>query len=191
MKIIRLTDFLPFFCFFMVNFIYFRFYSTKSMDKLISLDDYIKRKQPKQDVIYFLPGESKDILNKSPLIQKLKAHEIEVLLLDDPIDEFCIQNLSEYEQMKVLSAAKGDIKLDNSKLQRKKEKKLKEIFKPLTKWGKQLLDKRVEKIEVSNRLTDTPCAISTSEYGYSANQERINRAQAFSNPEKAQRYTSP
>jgi len=167
-----------------------RFYSTKSLDKLISLDEYIARKKPKQDLIYYIAGDNKETLNKSPLLQKLKNRDIEVLLLDDPIDEYCMNSLNEYNQHKVQNAGKGDIKLfdEDPKMEKRRHKKFKEIYKPLTEWLKKHLDKKVEKVEVATRLTDSPCAISTSEYGYSANMERISRAQAFANPDKMASY---
>ena len=156
------------------------------MDKLSSLDEYISRKKPKQDIIYYLAGDSKETLNKSPLLQKLKNSDIEVLLLDDPIDEYCMNSLNEYEKMKIQNAAKGDIKLfDDFDIEKKKLKKLQEMFKPLTDWWKKHLAKKVEKVEVTIRLTDSPCVVSTSEYGYSANMERISRSQAFSNQDKS------
>lgn len=166
-----------------------RFYTTKSLDKLTSLDEYISRKQEKQDLIYYLAGDDKNTLFKSPLLQKLKNSNIEVILLDDPIDEYCMNSLSEYEQNKIQNAAKGDIKLfEDQELLKKKIKKLEAMYKPLTDWWKKHLDKKVEKVEIGTRLVDSPCAISTSEYGYSANMEKISRAQAFANQDKMADY---
>ncbi len=100
---------------------------------LTSLDDYISRKKSKQDIIYFLAGDNKDTLAKSPLLQKLKDADIEVLLLEDPIDEYCMNSLAEYEKMKVQNAGKGDVKtFTDEEIEKKKLKKLKEIYKPLT-----------------------------------------------------------
>jgi heat shock protein 90kDa beta len=153
------------------------------------LDTYVNRKKAKQDIIYYIAGENKDVLLKSPLIQKLKNADVEILLLDDPIDEYCMNSLSEYEKMKVQNAAKGDIKtFTDEELEKKKMKKLTEMYKPLTEWWKKHLNKKVEKVEISSRLIDSPCTISTSEYGYSANMERISRAQAFANQDKMAGY---
>ena len=166
-----------------------RFYSTKKIDKLISLDEYITRKKAKQDIIYYLAGDNKESLAKSPLIQKLKNNDIEVLLLDDPIDEYCMNSLAEYEKMKIQNAAKGEIKsFEDAEIEKKKLKKLQELYKPLTDWWKKHLGKRVEKVEVATRLTESPCVISTSEYGYSANMEKISRSQAFANQDKMASY---
>lgn len=165
-----------------------RFYSTKNPKDLISLDDYIKAMKPKQEFIYFIAGEDKEVLFKSPLIQKLREKDIDVLLLDDPIDEFCIQNLTEYEKKKIKNVAKGDLKLwdeEDEDQSKKKDKKIKEEFSSLTAWWKKILGDRVEKIEVSRRLVDTPCIVVSSEHGYSASMERIQKAQAFNNQDKA------
>lgn len=159
------------------------------MKKQISFDEYLSRKKAKQDIIYYLAGDNKETLIKSPLLQKLMNNDIEVFLLEDPIDEYCMNSLTTYETTKIQNAAKGDIKLfKDEELEKKKLVKLKELFKPLTVWWKTRLGKRVDKVEVATRLTDSPCVISTSEYGNSANMERITRAQTFGNKEKMEGY---
>jgi heat shock protein beta len=162
-----------------------RFYSLKNAKDLISLDDYIGEMKEKQEDIYYFAGEEKDHMLASPLIQKFKEKDINVLLLDDPIDEFCAQNLGEYEKKKLKNIAKGDIKFgDEDDLSKKKEKKIKEAFKVLVDWWKKLLGAKVETIKISKRLSDTACIITTSEYGYTANMARIQKAQAFTNQNK-------
>lgn len=164
-----------------------RFYSTKNPKELISLDQYVKNMKPKQEMIYFIAGEEKEVLFKSPLIQKLKERDIEVLLLDDPIDEFCVQNLSEYEKKKLKNVAKGDLKLwdEDEELEKKREKAIQNKFKILVDWWKKVLGSKVDKITISKRLVDTPCIVVSSEHGYSASMERIQKAQAFANQDKA------
>jgi heat shock protein 90kDa beta len=164
-----------------------RFYSTHDTEKLISLDEYISRMKPDQDTILYLPGDSKEGILKSPILKKYQKSGYEVLLLGDPIDEFCVQHLSEYEKRKVKSIAKDDVNiLDGSdEISKKKLQKLKEMYKPLTEWFKKTLGKEVEKVIISNKLEDDPVYILTSQYGYSAQMEKINRAQAFANQEKA------
>jgi heat shock protein beta len=164
-----------------------RFYSTKNPKELISLEQYVKNMKPKQELIYFIAGEEKEVLFKSPLIQKLLEREIEVLLLDDPIDEFCVQNLGEYEKKKLKNVAKGDLKLwdEDEELEKKREKAISAKFKILTDWYKRTLGNKVDKVIVSKRLTDTPCIVVSSEHGYSASMERIQKAQAFANQDKA------
>jgi molecular chaperone HtpG len=105
-----------------------------------------------------------------------------VLLLPDPIDEYCIQNLAEYEKRKVKSIANDEVNiLDNTEIAKKKNQKLKEMYKPLTDWFKGHLGRQVEKVQVSSKLGDTPLYIFTQEYGYSAQMEKINRNQALRN----------
>ena len=165
----------------------YRFYSTHDTEKLISLDEYISRMKPDQDTILYLPGDSKEGILKSPILKKYQKSGYEVLLVGDPIDEFCVQHLSEYEKRKVKSIAKDDVNiLDGSdEISKKKLQKLKEMYKPLTEWFKKTLGKEVEKVIISNKLEDDPVYILTSQYGYSAQMEKINRAQAFANQEKA------
>ena len=163
-----------------------RFYSTHNIDELTSFDEYVKRMKPKQEQIYFLAGEDKAAAAKSPLIQKILEKGGEVLILDDPIDEFCLQNLGEYEKKKIKNVAKGEFKLweEDEELQKKKEKKIEKDFKPLIEWWKKLLGPKVENIIVSQRLTDSPCIMVGTEHGYSASMERIQKAQAFAQQDK-------
>ena len=143
--------------------------------------------KPKQDVIYYLAGEEKETLRMSPLIQKLIEKDIDVLLLDDPIDEFCIQNLGEYEKKKLKNVARGDIKFfDDDEKEKSRERKVKEAFQPLIDWWKKRLGNDFDKVVVSNRLVDTPCIVVSSDFGQTANMERIQKAQAFSNPDRGQ-----
>ena len=142
-----------------------------------------------QDTILYLPGDSKSGIMKSPVLQKYTKAGYEVLLLPDPIDEFCFQHLTEYEKRKVKSIAKDDVQLlSSTEIEKKKLQKLKEMYQPLTKWFKSHLGKQVEKVQVTNKLDDAPLFIFTSQYGYSAQMEKINKAQAFTNQEKAPSY---
>ena len=142
-----------------------------------------------QDTILYLSGDSSDSIQRSPILQKYVKQGYEVLILDDPIDEFTTQHLSEYEKRKVKSISKDDVQiLDNDEIAKKKLQKLKEMYKPLTDWFKSHLGKQVEKVSISNKLVDAPLFIFTSQYGYSAQMEKINRAQAFTNQEKAPSY---
>ena len=168
----------------------YRFYSTNDPEQLTSLDEYISRMKDDQDTILYLPGDTKDAILKSPILKKYQKLGYEVLLLGDPIDEFCVQHLSEYEKRKVKSIAKDDVNIIDGadELAKKKLQKLKEMYKPLTEWFKKHLGKEVEKVTISNKLDDDPAFILTSQYGYSAQMEKINRAQAFANQEKAASY---
>ena len=146
--------------------------------------------KPDQDTILYLPGDSKESILKSPILKKYVTKGYEVLLMHDPIDEFCTQHLTEYEKRKVKSIAKDDVSLidGNDELAKKKLQKLKEMYKPLTDWWKKFLGSQVEKVIVSNKLEDDPLFILTSQYGFSATMEKVNRAQAFQNQDKAANY---
>lgn len=131
-----------------------------------------------QDTILYLPGDSKEQVLKSPILQKYVKSGYEVLILADPIDEFTTQHLSEYEKRKVKSIAKDDVNIleSSDEYQKKKHQKLKEMYKPLTDWFKKHLGRNVEKVSISNKLEDAPLYIFTSQYGYSAQMEKINKA---------------
>jgi len=126
--------------------------------------------KPDQDTILYVPGDSKESILKSPILKKYVKLGYEVLILGDPIDEFCVQHLSEYEKRKVKSIAKDDVNLidGNDEVSKKKLQKLKEMYKPLTEWFRKHLGKNIEKVTISNKLDDDPCYIFTSQYGYSA-----------------------
>ena len=146
--------------------------------------------KPDQDTILYLPGDSQEQILKSPILKKYVSRGYEVLLLSDPIDEFCTQHLTEYEKRKLKSIAKDDVSLidNNDETAKKKLQKLKEMYKPLTDWWKKFLGRDVEKVQISNKLEDDPLFILTSQYGYSASMERVNKAQAFQNQEKQASY---
>ena len=145
--------------------------------------------KPDQDTILYLPGDSLSAIKKSPILKKYTQRGYEVLLMADPIDEFTTQHLSEYEKRKIKSIAKDDVSLfDSDEVEKQKLQKLRDMYKPLTDYLKTHFGKRVEKVSVSNKLSDAPLFIFTSQYGYSAQMEKINKAQAFANQEKAPSY---
>ena len=122
-----------------------------------------------QDTILYLPGDNLESALKSPILQKYVNSGYEVLLMIDPLDEFCVQHLSEYEKRKVKSIAKDDVNIfSNDEIEKKKLQKLKEMYKPLTEWWKKHLGKEIEKVSITNKLEEEPCYILTSQYGYSA-----------------------
>ncbi|CAN5952979.1 unnamed protein product [Sphagnum jensenii] len=161
-----------------------RFHSSKSGDKLISLDQYIVRMKPGQKQIYYITGQDKKQLEKSPLLENLLKRGYEILFLTDPIDEYLTQNLTEYEGNKFQNASKDDLKI-GSKYDQARTKEIKESYKELTKWWKDILaGENVESVKVSNRLANTPAVVVTSKYGWSANMERIMKSQTLSEPAK-------
>ena len=166
-----------------------RFYTTSSQDQLTSLDEYLARAEGQQDAIYYLPGDTPEAILKSPLLKKFQKYGIEVLMLNDPIDEFTMQHLSEYKGKKLKSIAKEDGNAFLSDADQKKRNNIiQDMYKPLTDWWKKHLGNKVEKVSISTRLVDEPAYVFTSQYGYSAHMEKVNRAQAFANQEKAADY---
>jgi heat shock protein beta len=168
-----------------------RWRSSLNSSAWISLDDYVSRKKENQNSIYYMGGEDKEVLMRAPAIQGLLKKEYEVLLLDDPIDEYCMQHLTEYGQLKLVNVAKGDFKLPSDDDQEKKKlKKLRKLYEPLTKWWRTVLKDYIEKVEISTRLVEDPALIVASEHGYSPNMERISRAQAYSSSDKQSPFAS-
>jgi len=173
-----------------------RFVSTKSEEKDISLDKYLDRMQESQESIYYMSGDNMEVMKKAPALQVFKKKDIEVLMLSDHLDEPCIQKLADYEGKKFVSIQKADVKLDETEDEKKKFSKLKDMYKPLTDWWKEKLTDltekgamkdagvKIEKVELSKRLTDSPVVVVTSQFGYSAQQEKIMKAQAFQNKDQ-------
>jgi len=164
-----------------------RFYTSKSPEKLVSLEQYVERMKPGQKTIYYLAGESREALEKSPFLERLLAKDLEVIYFTDPIDEYTMQNLTEFDEYKFSNASKEDLKFgDADDAEKKRNKKIREMFKDFTKWWKDVLPAdEVENVKISNRLVTTPCSVVTSKYGWSANMERIMKAQALSDDSRA------
>merc|ERR1711971_151148 len=172
------------------------FITTKSEGKEINLDKYLDRMQESQESIYYMSGESLDVMKKAPALQIFLKKDIEVLMLSDHLDEPCIQKLADYEGKKFVSIQKADVKLDETEEEKKRFSKLKDMYKPLTDWWKEKLTDltekgamkdagvKVEKVELSKRLTESPVVVVTSQFGYSAQQERVMKAQAFQNKDQ-------
>jgi molecular chaperone HtpG len=150
-----------------------RFHSTKSGDEMTSLKDYITRMKENQKDIYYITGESKKMLENSPFIEALKKKGFECLFMVDPIDEYAMQQLKEFEGKKFVCVSKEGLKLDELTEDDKKKNE------DLCKVVKDILGDKVEKVLISTRLAESPCVIVTGEYGWSANMERIMKAQAL------------
>merc|ERR1712048_1173587 len=173
-----------------------RFTTTKSEEKDISLDKYLDRMQESQESIYYMSGDNMEVMKKAPALQVFKKKDIEVLMLSDHLDEPCIQKLADYEGKKFVSIQKADVKLDETEEEKKRFSKLKDMYKPLTDWWKEKLTDltekgamkdagvKVEKVELSKRLTESPVVVVTSQFGYSAQQEKVMKAQSFQNKDQ-------
>merc|ERR1711990_1421673 len=156
-----------------------RYHSTKSGEDMTSLEEYVDRMKENQEGIYYVAGESKKAVETSPFIEKLKKKGIEVLYMIDPIDEYAVQQLKEYDGKKLLCATKEGINLGEDEDEKKAFEEAKAASAGLCKLMKEVLDDKVEKVVVSNRVVDSPCVLVTGEYGWSANMERIMKAQAL------------
>ncbi|XP_068689851.1 endoplasmin-like [Montipora foliosa] len=158
-----------------------RFYSSNSDKEMTSLAEYLERMKEKQDAIYFMAGTSRKEVENSPFVERLLKKGYEVLFLVEPVDEYCIQSLPEFEGKKFQNVAKEGLKIgEETEAQKKKQEGLESTYEPLLKWLKDdALKDLIEKAAVSQRLDESPCALVASSYGWSGNMERIMRSQAY------------
>merc|ERR1719276_829888 len=156
-----------------------RYQTSKSGDDLVSLREYVDRMSEKQKDVYYITGETKKAVETSPFIEKCKKRNYEVLYMVDPIDEYCVQQLKEYDGKKLVSVTKEGLKFEESEEEKKAWEELCADFEPLSKLMKEILGDKVEKVVMSERMTESPCVLVTGEYGWTANMERIMRAQAL------------
>mgnify|MGYP001168148517 CR=1 FL=1 len=155
------------------------FQSTKSGDNMVSFKDYIAKMQESQEKIYYITGESKTSVENSPFLEKCKKHKYEVLYMVDPIDEYCLQQLKEVDGKQLVCVTKEGLKFEETEEEKAEWETLIADFEPLTKTINTILGSKVEKVTLSERVTDSPCVLVTGEFGWSANMERIMKAQAL------------
>merc|ERR1711931_529046 len=156
-----------------------RYYTSASGDEMCSLGDYVSRMKENQKDIYYITGESKEVVGSSSFVERLKKRGLEVIYMTEPIDEYVVQQLKEFDGKNLVSVTKEGLELPEDEEEKKKREEDVKKFEPLCKVMKDILDKKVEKVVVSNRLVNSPCCIVTSQYGWSANMERIMKAQAL------------
>merc|ERR1712181_97104 len=155
-----------------------RFHTSKSGDEQISFKEYVDRMKEGQNDIYYITGESIAAVSSSPFLEALRKKGLEVLYMVDPVDEYAVQQLKEFDGKKLKSTTKEGLDIEDED-EKKKLEELKAEFEPLTKLMKEVLGDKTEKVVVSSRMADSPCVLTTSEYGWSANMERIMKAQAL------------
>merc|ERR1712066_229828 len=156
-----------------------RYQTSKGGEEHCSFKDYVTRMKDGQKEIFYITGESKKAVENSPFVEKLRKKGYEVIYMIDPIDEYCVGQLKEYDGHKLVCVTKENLKLENSEEDIKQKEELKVIYDSLCSSMKDILGDKVEKVVVSDRLVNSPCVLVTGEYGWSANMERIMKAQAL------------
>merc|ERR1719400_2546221 len=156
-----------------------RYHTSSSGDEMTSLKDYVGRMKENQKQIYYITGESRETVSNSAFVERVKKRGFEVLYMCEPIDEYVVQQLKEYDGKSLVSVTKEGLELPEDEDEKKRREELKTLFEGLCKVIQDILDKRVEKVIISSRLVSSPCCIVTSQYGWTANMERIMKAQAL------------
>merc|ERR1712032_402452 len=158
---------------------YLRFYTSASGDDFCSFADYVSRMKETQKDIYYITGESKEVVATSSFVERMKKKGLEVIYMTEPIDEYVVQQLKEFDGKNLVSVTKEGLELPEDEEEKAKTEANKVKYEGLCKVMKDILDKKVEKVVVSSRLVSSPCCIVTSQYGWTANMERIMKAQAL------------
>jgi len=158
-----------------------RYVTSKSNGTAVGLDEYVERMKENQKHIYYITGESLDQVQNAPFIERLKKKDIEVVYMVDPLDEYVVQAVTEYEGNQLMSVTKGNLKLDDDESDLET---LKEEYKDLASWLQKIYGKKIQKVTVGFRTLSSPAILVTGEYGWSANMERIMKAQTFADQEK-------
>ncbi|XP_009949860.1 PREDICTED: heat shock protein HSP 90-beta isoform X3 [Leptosomus discolor] len=156
-----------------------RYHTSQSGDEVTSLSEYVSRMKETQKSIYYITGESKEQVANSAFVERVRKRGFEVVYMTEPIDEYCVQQLKEFDGKTLVSVTKEGLELPEDEEEKKKMEESKAKLETLCKLMKEILDKKVEKVTVSNRLVSSPCCIVTSTYGWTANMERIMKAQAL------------
>merc|ERR1711959_840912 len=161
-----------------------RYATSKSGDKEISLEEYVANMKEDQKNIYYISGDDKDSLLKSPSVEKLLARDIEIIFMTDSVDEYTVQHLTEFEGKRLINASREGLKLEEGDVEKKRQEKYKEMFKPLLDFAKDTLGKKVEKVSISKHLVASPVVVLSADYGWTAQMEKVMKSQAFADQSK-------
>merc|ERR1719149_608846 len=161
-----------------------RYATSKSGEKEISLEDYVSNMKDEQKNIYYISGEDKESLLKSPSVEKLLSKDIEIIFMTDSVDEYTVQHLTEYEGKRLINASREGLKLEEGDVEKKRDEQYKELFKPLLDYTKELLGKKVEKVQISKHLVNSPVVVLSADYGWTAQMEKVMKSQAFADQSK-------
>merc|ERR1719230_2826 len=161
-----------------------RYSTSKSGDKEIGLEEYVANMKEDQKNIYYISGEDKDSLLKSPSVEKLLSKDIEIIFMTDSVDEYTVQHLTEFEGKRLINASREGLKLEEGDKEKKREEMYKEMFKPLIDYTKELLGKKVEKVSISTHLVSSPVVVLSADYGWTAQMEKVMKSQAFADQSK-------
>ena len=156
-----------------------RYNTTKALEEPTSLKDYVTRMKEGQTSIYYITGESKKRLETSPFLEEARRRDLEVIFMVDPIDEYVMQQVKDFEDKKFVCVTKEGLKFEVSEDEKKRKEEEKASFEKLTKQIKDILGDKVEKVQLTERLSTSPCILVTSEFGWSAHMEQIMKAQAL------------
>merc|ERR1719450_844690 len=161
-----------------------RYATSKSGDKEISLEEYVSNMKEDQKNIYYISGEDKESLLKSPSVEKLLSKDMEIIFMTDAVDEYTVQHLTEFEGKRLINASREGLKLEEGDIEKKREEKYKGMFKPPLDYTKDLLGKKVEKVSISKHLVKSPVVVLSADYGWTAQMEKVMKSQAFADQSK-------
>ena len=168
-----------------------RYYSTRSNNELISLQDYIDNMKEEQKAIYYIIGDNKAALAASPFIEVLKKKGYEVLLMTDAMDEYCISQLKDYKDHKLINCTKDDLEIPLTEEEKKQKDEQKAQLETLCRVCKDVLSDKVEKVVVSERMTNSPVSISVAEFGWTANMQKIMKSQPLGGQDQLFGFMQP
>jgi len=161
-----------------------RYTTSKSGDKEIGLEEYVSNMKEDQKNIYYISGEDKESLLKSPSVEKLLSKDIEIIFMTDSVDEYTVQHLTEFEGKRLINASREGLKLEEGDVEKKRDDQYKTMFEPIINYAKELLGKKVEKVTISKHLVSSPVVVLSADYGWTAQMEKVMKSQAFSDQSK-------